>query len=121
MKIAVCASGNNPDALIDARFGRAAWFGIYDDQTQEWTFVPNNQDLGAAQGAGIQAAMQIIDTGAEVLLARNIGPKAMAALATEAVKIYETPAEMTLREALAVFSDSLLTPLDDANVEGHWI
>jgi len=35
MKIAVCSQSNNFDAMVDPRFGRAAFFAVYDDTADE--------------------------------------------------------------------------------------
>ena len=121
MKIAVCAQSENVNATVDTRFGRAGAFGVYDIESNEWTFAPNAQNLQAAQGAGIQAAQSILNTGAEVLLAANVGPKAVAALTTAEVAIYQVEASMTLAEAVDAYIAGKLTQLSQANVEGHWV
>ncbi len=120
MKIAVCAQSDNTNATVDTRFGRAGAFAIFDTDSNQWTFAPNQQNLQAAQGAGIQAAQSILNTGAEVLLAANVGPKAVAALQTGSVDIYQVDASMTIQQAVADYTDGKLTQLTTANVEGHW-
>lgn len=121
MKIAICAQSNNADAAIDTRFGRAACFGIFDTETNEWTFSANPQNLQAAQGAGIQAAQAVIDTDADVLLANNVGPKAMAALSAGSVDVFAVKPATSLQQALEDFTAGKLTQLQQANVEGHWM
>lgn len=56
MKNAITASGPEPTSAVDARFGRAAYFMVYDTTTSTWTAVPNAQHVGAPQGAGARAA-----------------------------------------------------------------
>lgn len=56
MKIAITASGNQPEATLDQRFARCAWFVIYDDATQSTEFIAN-PNLNAVEGAG-PAAVQ---------------------------------------------------------------
>jgi predicted Fe-Mo cluster-binding NifX family protein len=34
MKVAVSAAGSKPASQVDARFGRAPWFLLYDTQSQ---------------------------------------------------------------------------------------
>ena len=121
MKIAICAQDKNEDSLVDSRFGRAACFAIFDDQNKQWTFIENAQNTQAAQGAGIQAAQFIIDADAEVLLARNTGPKAITALQASQVKVFNVSADMTIRQALDAYLDDKLEQMDQANVEGHWV
>ncbi len=120
MKIAVCSQSNETNSHVDSRFGRAAFFAVYDDAVNQWIFVPNSQNTQAAQGAGIQAAQIIIDTGAEVLIASNVGPKAMAALKTNGIEIFKTNAGTSLQETLAQYYSENLLPFQEANVESHW-
>lgn len=121
MKIAICAQQNNQQSPVDTRFGRAAYFAVYDDQSDLWNFVENSQNTQAAQGAGIQAAQFVIDADAEVLLARNTGPKAIAALQAAGVKVFAVEENMNLEQALNAYTDSRLSRMDQANVEGHWV
>lgn len=121
MKIAICAQQNNTQAPVDSRFGRSPWYAIYDDQTQEWSFIENSQNLQAAQGAGTQAAQHIIDADAEVLLACNVGPKAVAALRAGSIQMYLTVPGMTIEQALLEYLNGRLKSAEQANVEGHWM
>lgn len=58
MKIAITSTGDNLDSLMDQRFGRCAWFVIYDDETKSMEILPNpNKD--ALDGAG-PAAVQLV-------------------------------------------------------------
>jgi predicted Fe-Mo cluster-binding NifX family protein len=119
MKIAIAAQGENLDASIDARFGRAKGFIIYDDTSDEFSYVDNKQNLQAMQGAGIQSARTVIDTGAGVLLSGNVGPKAFATLQTAGVDIYLCT-DGSVREALEAYKRGELPLIPGANVEGHW-
>ncbi len=119
MKIAIAAQGKNLDSLIDARFGRAKGFIVYDVISSEFTYVDNKPNLSAMQGAGIQSARTVIDTGAGVLLSGNVGPKAFATLQTAGVDIYLCT-DGSVREALDAYKRGELPLIPDANVEGHW-
>ena len=121
MKIAVCSQSNNPQATLDSRFGRAAFFGVYDDTIGQWEFIENRQNTQAAQGAGIQAAQAVIDTGADVLIASNVGPKAMAALQANGILVFEAQAGTSLETAVSSYTAGSLTEMQDSNVEGHWV
>lgn len=121
MKIAVCAQSDTPNAAIDARFGRAAFFAVFDDAARQWAFFENNQNLQAAQGAGIQAAQTVIDANADALIAFNVGPKAMAALTASGIAVYQTITGVTVQQALNEYQDGTLTQLQQPNVEGHWV
>ena len=121
MKIAICAQSNNLQTTVDSRFGRAGCFAVYDDAARQWEFVGNNQNLQAAQGAGIQAAQAIVDADADVLIASNIGPKAMAALGANSIAVFEIGVGKTIQDALAEYQSGKLTQIQQPNVEGHWV
>lgn len=53
MKVAFTISGNDRDASLDSRFGRALGFIIYDTDNGTFDVIDNQQNLNAAQGAGI--------------------------------------------------------------------
>lgn len=121
MKIAICAQAKTIESAVDTRFGRTGCFAVYDDTTRQWGFVDNIQNLQAAQGAGIQAAQAVINTEADVLLACNVGPKAMAALEANGIAVFKTDAGLSLQETLENYNTGKLTQLQKANVEGHWV
>ena len=121
MTIAIPAQSNTPEAKVDSRLGRAAYIGVYDETAKRWTFHDNVQNLQAAQGAGIQTAQNVSRTGAEVLLAINVGPKAMTALQAGGVKVEQVPEDITLTQAVQLHVEGKLPLLDQANVPGHWM
>ncbi|NCU32942.1 MAG: diguanylate cyclase [Candidatus Moranbacteria bacterium] len=58
MKVAITSTGENLDSQLDQRFGRCAWFVIYDTQSKGMEFIPNpNKD--ALDGAG-PASVQLV-------------------------------------------------------------
>ena len=119
MKIAVSTQGNSPESPVDARFGRAKGFVIFDEETNTFTYEDNTQNLSAMQGAGIQSAKRIIDSGATVLITGNVGPKAFATLNSASVEIF-CGAAGTVLEAIAKYKEGGLSKASGANVEGHW-
>lgn len=119
MKIALTTCSKTLEGELDKRFGRAAGFLIYDSEQQRCEFVDNNQNLNAAQGAGIQAAQNIIAAGAKCLITGNCGPKAFKVLQSAGVKIFNTDA-VSLKECLEQFNDGALTEINSATVESHW-
>ena len=112
MKIAVTAHGRDRAAQVDARFGRAEYFVLYDEQSGAWDCVANPQNLQAVHGAGIQAGQTLLKTGAEVLITGYVGPKAFQVLTAGKVKMYSfTRADGTVQEALADFTAGRLAPI----------
>lgn len=120
MKIAIPTSSNDIHESLDPRFGRAKYFALYDDVLQQWSFIPNEQNLSLPQGAGIQSAKHIIDSGANILLTRNIGPKAFDLLVRADIKIYACNDDLPLAEAVRQFQSGSLKEIQDPTQEGHW-
>ncbi len=86
MKIAFSVTADNGlNSLIDARFGRTSGFLIVDD-ANEPQYISNEQNLNATQGAGIQAAQNVANTGAEVVITGNCGPKVFRVLSAASIK-----------------------------------
>lgn len=121
MKIAITATKEGLQMPVDERFGRAQGFAIVDgdDPAGSYTYIPNTQNLQAAQGAGIQAAEHVAKTGATVLLTGHVGPKAYRALAAAKIEIY-SGIKGTIAQAVEDFKAGKLTKADGADVEGHW-
>lgn len=119
MKIAFTTSGDSLEAPLDSRFGRAPSYLVYDLDTNTFDVVDNSKNLNAAQGAGIQAAENVVRTGAGSLVTGHCGPKAFRVLAAAGVTVYPTDAA-TVAEALERFRAGTLVPAQSADVEGHW-
>jgi predicted Fe-Mo cluster-binding NifX family protein len=120
MKIAFTTDKEDLNAKLDPRFGRSAGFLIIDTETKEHCFIDNNQNLNAAQGAGIQAAQAVLETDAEAVVTGHCGPKAFRVLTAGEVTVYACKAE-TVSDALDKYSNGELKPLETADVEGHWV
>jgi len=119
MKIAISAQGKDTSSQTDPRFGRAKYFIVVDSETGAFVAHDNAQNLNAPQGAGIQAAKNISDFGAKVVVSGNVGPKAFAALSSAGIEVY-TGAMGSVLEALNAFKAGTLNKNEKANVEGHW-
>jgi len=119
MKIAVTTTGNDLNSPFESRFGRAPGFIIYDTETEEFEPVDNSMNLNAAQGAGIQAAMNIVKSGAKALVSGHCGPKAFTVLKQAGVEIFNTNAA-TVSEAIEQYISGRLVEMKSADVDGHW-
>lgn len=119
MKIAITAQGNTLDSKVDPRFGRAKGFILYDTDNDSFEYMDNQQNLNLPQGAGIQSAKNVINSGAQVLLTGHVGPKAFTTLSASDIEIY-SGAENTVASAVEDFKNGKLTRAGDADVEGHW-
>ncbi len=120
MKIAITTSGKDLEAALDSRFGRASAFLIYDLEQDTFKVVSNEQNLNAAQGAGIQSAEQIANEGVAALLTGHCGPKAFRVLKAAEIKVYSTTAAK-VGEALELYRKGELKEAAGADVEGHWM
>jgi len=118
-KIAFTTSGQDLDADMDPRFGRAASFLIYDMDQQSFSIMANQQARNAAQGAGIQAAETIVRAGVDTLVTGHCGPKAFKVLDSAGVTVYNCNSE-TVAAALAALQAGNLQPASAADVDGHW-
>jgi predicted Fe-Mo cluster-binding NifX family protein len=119
MKIAVSSTGTDADAAVDQRFGRAAGFVIVDDGDDSVVHVPNTQNLNAPQGAGIQAAKLVSDSGANVVISGHCGPKAFRTLQAAGIQVV-VGATGTVKEAVVAFKAGELKASSSADVDGHW-
>ncbi|WP_028574063.1 NifB/NifX family molybdenum-iron cluster-binding protein [Desulfonatronovibrio hydrogenovorans] len=114
-KIAITSEGPTLKDRVDPRFGRAAGFIIIDPETEKHEYVDNGSSQTMAHGAGIQAAQQIADKGAAVLLTGYVGPKAFQALQSAGVKIVQHLDNMSVQEALDRYLAGGLDYADEAN------
>jgi predicted Fe-Mo cluster-binding NifX family protein len=119
MKAVISSSDVTPASAVDPRFGRCAQFLIYDSETNEWTTGSNEQNLQATQGAGIQAAQNALNLGADIVISGHIGPKAFHVLSTAGVAVYLAE-NMSVQDALNAYQEGKLPKTEGANVEGHW-
>jgi predicted Fe-Mo cluster-binding NifX family protein len=119
MKIAVTAQGNQIPAQVDARFGRARWFAVFDTETETWEWVGNEQALNLPQGAGIQAAQHVVNHDVEVVITGHCGPKAFRTLTAAGIAVVVNVTG-TVEQAVEQYRAGALRPTTAANVEGHW-
>ncbi|MBN1970435.1 MAG: dinitrogenase iron-molybdenum cofactor biosynthesis protein [Candidatus Delongbacteria bacterium] len=108
MKIAFTVNESKESTLFDKRFGRAGAIAIYDTENKKIEFHNNLQNQNAAQGAGIQAAQNIIDLGVSALVTGNCGPKAFKVLSQSNIIIYNCNSN-SLIEAIEEYSTGKLS------------
>lgn len=101
--IAITSEGPTLSDQVDPRFGRAGGFVVVALDTMATTYVDNGSSQVLAQGAGIQAAENLIRAGAQALLTGHVGPKAWVALQAAGVQVVQGVENMTVGEAVAQF------------------
>ena len=119
MKIAITTTGDNVEAPVDPRLGRARAFIIYDTDSGEWSVLDNIQNVNAMQGAGIQSATTLVNAGVDAVLTGNSGPRAFATLGAAKIKVY-TGAAGTVQQAIDKFKAGGFKATDAANVGAHF-
>ncbi|PKK89101.1 MAG: dinitrogenase iron-molybdenum cofactor biosynthesis protein [Candidatus Wallbacteria bacterium HGW-Wallbacteria-1] len=120
MKIAISTTGNTLNASMDQRFGRASMFIVWDSDSASFTTVRNDQNMQAAQGAGIQSARNVANAGVNAVITGHCGPKAFRALSAAGIAVYNCAAA-TVAQALDMYNAGELTQASTADVEGHWV
>lgn len=114
-KVAVSSEGPNLDSRVDARFGRCGGFAIVELETMNIEYVDNGTSQTMSQGAGIQAAENVANAGAQVLLSGYVGPKAFAALQAAGIGIGQDVDGMTVGEAVEKFKQGQVPMADSPN------
>jgi len=109
MKIAFTTKGKSWDSEMDPRFGRTAWFLIYDEEKDELTVVDNREAANDAHGAGPKTAQKLFEYNPDVLITGNgPGGNAAAVLEKTNIKIVTGAGEMTVKEAYEAFKNGKL-------------
>lgn len=119
-KIAVTCDGPNLDGPLDSRFGRAAGFMIIDPETLAFTYLDNGGSQAMSQGAGIQAAENVANSGAKAVLTGYVGPKAFQALTAAKINVIQNLENLTVRQAVERFNKGDVAPASEPNKQGHW-
>lgn len=119
MKIAISTAGEDVNAQVDPRFGRARSFMVCELDSGEWQLLENSPNLNAVQGAGIQTAEILAKCGVDAVLTGHCGPKAFRVLRAAGIKVY-TGLECTVSEALRAYQNGELSCATAPDVEGHW-
>ncbi|WP_456385819.1 DUF134 domain-containing protein [Desulfolithobacter sp.] len=114
-KITVSSEGPSLNDQVDPRFGRVGGFLLVDPETMETNLLDNGASQSLGQGAGIQAAENVVRAGAGVVLSGYIGPKAFQALTTAGIKVGQDCDNMTVREAIEKFIKGQIPIADKPN------
>jgi predicted Fe-Mo cluster-binding NifX family protein len=119
MKIAVTSVDGTMEGRVDERFGRCRKLVIYDPAKDTMQALDNDTNMGAAQGAGIQTAQNVVNARVAAVISGHFGPKAFQVLRTAGVDLYSA-VNMTVSEALSLFKEGKLLKLAGADVASHW-
>jgi len=119
MKIAITSVDGTMEGMVDERFGRSRKFVIYDTEAKTHTVIDNALNMGAAQGAGIQSAQNVVNSGAQVVISGHLGPNAYRVFQSAGIAVY-TASNMTVAQAIQAYEQGKLRKLTGPDVGGHW-
>jgi predicted Fe-Mo cluster-binding NifX family protein len=74
MKVAITSTGNTLDSKLDQRFGRCAFFVIYDTETKAMEYIPN-PNIDAQEGAGPASVQLVASRGVNQIISGEFGIK----------------------------------------------
>ncbi len=106
MKIMVTARGDNLDAQMDERYGRAEYFIIYDTDSDSFEAIKNPY-INDRGGVGISVAKFTIEKGVDVVISGSFGPNAQDVLKDTGIKLYSAK-NATVKEIIEAFKDGKL-------------
>lgn len=114
MKLAVTSSGPTPEAEVDPRFGRCAYFLIVDTDTMEFEAIENsNAALGG--GAGVQSGQLMAAKDVKFVLTGNCGPNAHQTLSAAGIGVIPG-CSGAVRDAVERFKAGQLNTASEPNV-----
>ncbi len=118
MKIAVTSTGPTLDDMMDARFGRCAYFLIIDPDTLEFEALENS-NIALSGGAGIQSAQLMADKGVSTVLTGNCGPNAFQVFSAANIQLI-TGVSGQVRQAVEQYKSGALSNSNTSNVQSHF-
>jgi predicted Fe-Mo cluster-binding NifX family protein len=120
MQIVVSAQDKDLNSEVDMRFGRAKYFLLIDTDTLAFEVIENKQSLDLPQGAGIQAAQNVIPRRPAAVVTGNCGPKAFKMLQAAGIPVL-LGAKGSVSDAVKSYVAGDLQTADQPNVQGHWM
>lgn len=123
MKIVVSANGMDLDAQASPVFGRCPAYVFVDTESADGNHpmafeAVDNPALGAAGGAGIQAAQFVVERGAKAVISGSVGPNAFGVLQAANVSVY-TFEGGTVRQAVEAYKAGKLAATGGATARAH--
>lgn len=107
MKIAIGLEEENYDSKVDKRFGRAGYFIILDDESNQYEIIENDAK-DEVTGAGLKVVKKLVSLGVEVIIAGEIGPKAETLIEEFEIPVYKLGECTTVEEVLKNYHEGKL-------------
>lgn len=117
MIIALPVEDKSMAAKVCQSFGRAPYFLFYEPEGERAEFQENKAPMSQG-GAGVQAAQQIVDGKARVLLTPRCGENAAAVLAEARVLIFQTEGD-SIEGNIQAYQADRLRELKDIHPGQH--
>ena len=112
MKIAISSTGEDINSHVADVFGRCSDFIITEIQNQEIkeTEIIENENISQTSGAGISVAKLMAEKDINIVITKNIGPRAMDILKQFSIEVYF--GDGVIKEVLQEFIDGKLKKIN---------
>ena len=116
MKVLITADGEDLEAKVDVKFGRAPYFLIVDTDNLSFEAM-KNEAANEFGGAGVKAAQSVINKGVEAVITGNIGPNAYQVLRRAGIRIFKAGGKK-VREAIEDLKNNKLEEITSPGPRG---
>ena len=99
MIVAITSSGNNENSLVDQRFGRCAFFALYNTESKELEFV-KNENQNAEEGAGPASVAFVANKKVEKIISGEFGYKIKGMLNDLNIQMVMLKQQKTVKEII---------------------
>ncbi len=97
--IAIPATGNSLDAMMDQSFSRCSWFCLYNTTTEGYYFIENEQQ-DTEGGASRQVVQFLNEQGVKEIYSTKVGPNAQRNLDRYKINMHLVTDEVTIGELI---------------------
>jgi len=112
IKIAISSTSNSIEGDVDSRFGRCPFFLIVTLEKEELKFQAiENMKKDMQGGVGIAIAQMLANENIDIVITKNIGPRALDVLKQFQIDVYQY--EGSIREAIKNFKEKKLKLIED--------
>ena len=118
MKIAITSTGAELSSEVDPRFGRAAYFIIYDTDSGEFEAIDNAENAAGGSGVGIKSGQLMVDKGVKWVITGSVGPNAFQVLSSAGIKV-ATGVSGKVSDAIEDFKAGKLSETNSATAKSH--
>ena len=103
MRVAITSTGNNLQSTIDPRFGRCAYFVIFDTESKATEFIPN-PNIDAIDGAGPASVQLVASRNISKVVSGEFGMKIKSLFDSLKVQMILMKKKKTIEEIIELFN-----------------